>query len=251
MNQAIAIIPARYASSRFPGKPLLDIKGKSMIMRVFEQARKADLLRDVFVATDDQRIFDHVNQSGGQAIITAAHHNSGTERCLEAFRILVHKKKCTANEIILNIQGDEPFIEPTQINSLVKLFERPEVEIASLIKKITDPEQINNPDCVKVVAGKNLQALYFSRSPIPFIRDINEEEKFSSGLYFKHIGMYAYRSHVLSQICSLPPTPLEKAEKLEQLRWLENGFSIHLEITEHESIAIDSPADLLKVTNIA
>jgi 3-deoxy-manno-octulosonate cytidylyltransferase (CMP-KDO synthetase) len=251
MNQAIAIIPARYASSRFPGKPLLDIKGKSMIMRVYEQACKAHRLKDVFVATDDQRIFDHVNQSGGQAIMTSTHHSSGTERCLEAFRVLVHKKKCKANEIILNIQGDEPFIEPTQINSLVKLFERSEVEIASLIKKIADTEQLNNPDCVKVVAGKNLQALYFSRSPIPFIRDPNEKERLSPVLYFKHIGMYAYRSHILSQICNLPPTPLEKAEKLEQLRWLENGFSIHLEITEHESIAIDSPADLLKVTNIA
>ncbi|HHN48776.1 MAG TPA: 3-deoxy-manno-octulosonate cytidylyltransferase [Bacteroidales bacterium] len=251
MQKAIAIIPARYASTRFPGKPLVDIQGKSMIMRVYAQAAKADLLKNVFVATDDRRIYDHVIQHQGQAIMTAAHHNSGTERCLEAFGILVHKKKCTANEIILNIQGDEPFIEPAQIDALVKLFERPGVNIASLIKKMSGPEEINNPDCVKVVATQNLQALYFSRSPIPFIRDLDDEKRFSSGLYFKHIGMYAYRSHVLSEICSLQPSPLEKAEKLEQLRWLENGFSIHLELTAHESIAIDSPGDLLKVTNIA
>ncbi len=246
MQKAIAIIPARYASTRFPGKPLVDIKGKSMIMRVYEQAAKADLLKNVFVATDDRRIYDHVIQHQGQAIMTATHHNSGTERCLEAFGILVHKKKCTANEIILNIQGDEPFIEPAQIDALVKLFERPEVNIASLIKKMSDPEEIKNPDCVKVVASKNFQAMYFSRAAIPFSRDAKDKTP-----YFRHIGMYAYRSQTLTRICNLEPSPLEMAEKLEQLRWLENGFTIHLETTEHESIAIDSPADLLKVTNIA
>jgi len=249
MRKAIAIIPARYASSRFPGKPLVEIKGKSMIMRVYELALKASMLDDVYVATDDDRIYDHVVQQGAKAIMTAVHHTSGTERCLEAFRMLQKEKNYSDDEIIINIQGDEPFIHPDQIDSLIKLFIRPEVNIATLMKSISDEAEINNPACVKVVAGVHSQALYFSRSAVPFIRN-TEENQNSPAIYHKHIGMYAYRSKVLEEICRLKPTPLETTEKLEQLRWLENGYTIHLETTDHESIAIDFPADLLKVTNI-
>ena len=250
MRKAIAIIPARYASTRFPGKPLVEIKGKSMIMRVYEQALKASMLKDVYVATDDHRIYEHVARQGGKAIMTAVYHTSGTERCLEAFYLLQKEKILSDDEIIINIQGDEPFIHPDQIDSLIQLFARPEVNIASLMKSITDEAEINNPGCVKVVAGVHKQALYFSRSPVPFIRNAEENQNPPEN-YFKHIGMYAYRSKVLEEICKLKPAPLEITEKLEQLRWLENGYTIHMETTEHESIAIDSPADLLKVTNIA
>jgi 3-deoxy-manno-octulosonate cytidylyltransferase (CMP-KDO synthetase) len=250
MQEAIAIIPARYASTRFPGKPLVEIKGKSMIMRVYEQALKASMLKDVYVATDDHRIYEHVARHGGKAIMTAVHHTSGTERCLEAFHLLQKEKKLSDDEIIINIQGDEPFIHPDQIDSLTNLFSRPEVNIATLMKIITDKAEINNPGCVKVVAGVHKQALYFSRSPVPFIRNAEENQN-SPAIFYKHIGMYAYRSKVLEEICKLKASPLEITEKLEQLRWLENGYIIHLETTEHESIAIDFPADLLKVTNIA
>lgn len=251
MQKAIAIIPARFASTRFPGKPLVEIEGRTMIMRVYEQAIKAELLSEAYVATDDIRIFDHVTQSGGKAIITSVNHTSGTERCLEAFQILLKEKKCSKDEIIINIQGDEPFILPGQIDKLVKAFLQPEVNIVTLIKVLKSPEELNDPNCVKVVAGNLGQALYFSRLPIPYIRENAEPEKFVSGLHFKHIGMYAYRSKILVKICKLMPSPLEMAEKLEQLRWLEHGYTIHLQVTGHESIAIDSPSDLLKVTNIS
>jgi 3-deoxy-manno-octulosonate cytidylyltransferase (CMP-KDO synthetase) len=251
MKKAIALIPARYASSRFPGKPLADIKGKSMIMRVYEQALKATLLKDVFVATDDDRIFNHVTQHGGRAIMTSVQHKSGTERCQEAYGILLSKNKCSKEEIILNIQGDEPFVHPGQIDSLVRMFDRPQVSIATLIKALEDPDELRNPNCVKVVFGSQKQAIYFSRASIPFIRDLDKATEQNANRFFKHVGMYAYRSSTLTEICKLPPSPLELAEKLEQLRWLENGYPIHVEITEHESIAIDSPADLLKVTNTA
>ena len=250
MQKAIAIVPARYASSRFPGKPLVEINGKSMIMRVYEQAIKAGSLKDVYVATDDERIFSHVTENGGKVLMTSAHHSSGTERCLEAFETLKNLGKCMSSEVIVNIQGDGPFIKPEQINALVALFSNPEVKIASLMKKISNPEEHTDPNCVKVVTGKHKQALYFSRASLPYIRDENAGNLKSSHTIYKHIGMYAYRSAVLQEICRFEPTPLEQAEKLEQLRWLGHGFTIHMEITEHESIAIDTPADLLKVTNI-
>jgi 3-deoxy-manno-octulosonate cytidylyltransferase (CMP-KDO synthetase) len=251
MQQAIAIIPARYASARFPGKPLVEINGKSMIMRVYEQAMKATLLKDVYVATDDNRIYDHVVSSGGKAIMTASDHNSGTERCLEAFQILISANKCSTDEIVLNIQGDEPFILPEQIDSLVRLFSKKKVSIATLVKKIDKSEELNNPNYVKVVIGSKMQALYFSRAAVPFVRDAEGDKRLEKTLFYKHIGMYAYRGAVLTAICKLKPSPLELAEKLEQLRWIENGYIIHVETTDHESVAIDSPADLLKVTNNA
>lgn len=251
MQKAIAMVPARYASSRFPGKPLVEINGKSMIMRVYEQALKAGSLKEVYVATDDERIFNHVLENGGKALMTSVHHTSGTERCFEAFETLKSQGKCTSGEVIVNIQGDEPFIDPEQINVLVALFSDPEVKIASLMNKTSNTEEYTDPNCVKVVTGKHKQALYFSRAPIPCIRDENAGNVKSSHTIYKHIGMYAYRSAILQEICRLEPTPLEQAEKLEQLRWLEHGYTIHMEITEHEGIAIDTPEDLLKVTNIA
>jgi 3-deoxy-manno-octulosonate cytidylyltransferase (CMP-KDO synthetase) len=251
MQKAIAIIPARFASTRFPGKPLVEIEGRTMIMRVYEQAVKAEQLQEVYVATDDARIFDHVTKAGGKAIMTSVDHSSGTERCLEAFQILLKEKRCTDNEIIINVQGDEPFILPAQIDKLVMAFTQPEINIVTLIKVLKSAEELNDPNCVKVVAGNHGQALYFSRLPIPYIRENTEPEKLVSGLHYKHIGMYAYRNKILAEICKLMPSPLEMAEKLEQLRWLEHGYKIHLQVTGHESIAIDSPSDLLKVTNIS
>lgn len=248
MNNALVIIPARYASTRFPGKPLANIHGKSMIMRVYEQAMKASLIRDVLVATDDQRIYDHVITNGGKVVMTSAHHSSGTERCLEAYEKFVNSNERLQSEIIVNVQGDEPFIKPQQIDQLIRTFDKPLVGIATLIKKIVNHTDFSDPNCVKVVFDHYNKALYFSRSPIPNHRD-SDGLKFESA--YKHIGMYAYRYSVLKQICSLLPSGLEMAEKLEQLRWLENGFHIYIQITEHESIAIDAPSDLLKVTNIA
>lgn len=251
MKQAIAIIPARFASSRFPGKPLALINGKSMIMRVYEQALKAELLKDVYVATDDKRVFDHVIQSGAKALMTSVHHSSGTERCLEAYEKLLASSHCSSEEIILNIQGDEPFIQPEQIDALIKMFANPDIRIATLMKSISDTDEIANPGCVKVVCNQHGQALYFSRAPIPFNREGSTVEETPKDLHYKHIGMYAYRSYALAEICKLPPSRLESIEKLEQLRWLEHGFPIHVEVTEFESIAIDYPDDLLKVTNTA
>lgn len=249
MIKAIAIIPARYASTRFPGKPLVMINAKSMIMRVYEQALKAKSLKDVYVATDDVRIYNHVTENSGKVLMTSADHSSGTERCYEAFRILVDQKKCFENEIIVNVQGDEPFIKPQQIDEITQLFEYEDTEIATLKKQISNEADIANPNCVKIVSDIHGQALYFSRSSIPFVRDPGEQV-LKSGLYFRHIGLYAYRSDILTSICQISPSPLEIAEKLEQLRWLENGFKIRVGTTEYENIAIDTPEDLLKVTNI-
>jgi len=248
MNKALAIIPARYASTRFPGKPLADIHGKSMIMRVYEQVMKAGSVSGVLVATDDQRIYNHVIANSGKVVMTSVQCNSGTERCLEAYEQFATGDDPHGSEIIVNVQGDEPFIKPEQIDLLVKTLDQPLVGIATLVKKIENREDFNDPNCVKVVFDRYKRALYFSRAPVPYQRD-------SHGLSFepayKHIGMYAYRYSILRQICSLPPSGLEKSEKLEQLRWLENGHVITIQITEHESIAIDTPSDLLKVTNIA
>jgi 3-deoxy-manno-octulosonate cytidylyltransferase (CMP-KDO synthetase) len=249
MKKAVAIIPARYASSRFPGKPLVEIEGKSMITRVYDQVAQCPDLAGVWVATDDQRIYDHVEKSGRNVLMTSTHHSSGTERCLEAFTKLKEGLLVAQDAVVVNVQGDEPFIEPSQISKVVGLFAKEEVEIATLVKVITNPEELKNPNCVKAVTGLDGKALYFSRAAIPFIRDKQSEESAKNQVFFKHIGLYAYRSSVLRTICELPATPLEQTEKLEQLRWLEHGFSIHTAITEHESIAIDTPEDLKKVTN--
>lgn len=235
----IGIIPARYGSSRFPGKPLADIHGKPMIQHVFERASESSL-DQVFVATDDQRIIDCVIAFDGNVILTSPDHPSGTDRCGEATRRL----NLSDEDIVVNIQGDEPFIQKDQIDALVQLFEDPKVEIATLVKPFENEDDAQNPNKVKVVFTPDQKALYFSRSLIPFSRD-NE-----SVTYYKHLGIYAYRYDVLKKLIQLKLSNLEKIEKLEQLRWLENNFSIYVSVTHHESVAIDTPEDLHKIQNI-
>ncbi|MCD6090799.1 MAG: 3-deoxy-manno-octulosonate cytidylyltransferase [Bacteroidales bacterium] len=245
----LGIIPARYESSRFPGKPLAVIQGKSMIQRVYEQASKAKSLEGVIVATDDKRIFDHVKGFGGEVVMTDPTQPSGTDRCNEVVRKLQNKEQ--KYDVIVNIQGDEPFINPVQIDQLTEAFSLEETEIATLIKPIKDIELLNNPNVVKVVRQKNGKALYFSRYAIPYFREKKTDEIFKKADYYKHLGIYAYRTNILNQICALPKSKLEEAESLEQLRWLENGFSIQTKITKFESLAVDTPEDLLKLTNIS
>jgi len=234
----LGIIPARYASSRFPGKPLVVIAGKSMIQRVYEQAEKCAALADVMVATDDDRIFDHVINFGGKAIMTGDQHQSGTDRCAEVASI--H----TAYNVIINIQGDEPYIEPEQISKLAACFTAPDVQIATLIKRIKNEQDLHNPNSPKVVINKLNEAIYFSRSALPHIRGEQPENWLEFYSYFRHIGIYAYRADVLQQITKLEVSLLEKAEGLEQLRWIENGYRIKVAETEFETYAVDTPADL-------
>jgi len=241
------IIPARYASTRFPGKPLVMINGKTMIHRVYLQASKA--LEHVCVATDDPRIEEEVLRFGGKVVMTSSTHQSGTDRCAEAIDIL-RKETGIFFDVVLNIQGDEPFIQPTQLKKLMNCFENPEIQIATLIKPILSNDDICNPNCVKVVVDKNNRALYFSRSPIPYIRSKENSEWSSFHTYFKHLGIYAYRSEVLKEITRLPQSSLELAESLEQLRWLENGYRIMAEKTEFESLSVDTPEDLGKLINL-
>ncbi|MFA9372506.1 MAG: 3-deoxy-manno-octulosonate cytidylyltransferase [Labilibaculum antarcticum] len=240
----LGVIPARYASTRFPGKPLADINGKPMIQKVYEQALKA--LEHVYVATDDERIEEAVKSFGGKVIMTSPNHQSGTDRIAEAAK-LITRKLTIDFDVVINIQGDEPFIQPDQINSLKSCFKNPSTEIATLIKKISNSDEIFDPNKVKVVTAKDHRALYFSRSPIPFVRGENREKWLNNNTFFKHIGMYAYRFDSLMKISKLEQSDLELSESLEQLRWLENGYWIQTEITEHESIGIDTPEDLMRV----
>ncbi|MFP4289815.1 MAG: 3-deoxy-manno-octulosonate cytidylyltransferase [Bacteroidota bacterium] len=241
--QYFGIIPARYASQRFPGKPLVEIRGVSMIKRVFQQAMKTDVLRHILVATDDERIYDHVKEFG-EVVLTSSAHPSGTDRCFEAARKMSEKWEISDTDVIVNIQGDEPFIQPQQIEQLCGCFHESSTQVATLIKKIDDPDLVNDPNTVKVVIDQQKQALYFSRSPIPYNRRtlITSGEKTVN--YYKHIGMYAYRYGVLRDITQLPPSDLELAESLEQLRWIENGFVIKTNITAKESLSVDTPEDL-------
>jgi 3-deoxy-manno-octulosonate cytidylyltransferase (CMP-KDO synthetase) len=243
----IGIIPARYSSARFPGKPLVVIDGKTMIQRVYEQALKCNKLTKLVVATDNDAIYSHIRCFGGNVLMTSVYHRSGTERCNEIVEIL--QKSGEYYDYVINIQGDEPFINPEQISQLIYCLGNGQTQLATLIKKITNPEELSNPNVVKVTVDKNGSALLFSRSPIPFTRGANQESWLSVTNYFKHIGIYGYQSKVLGAIVNLPETPLETAESLEQLRWLEHGFRIKTQVTEFESIAIDAPADLLKITN--
>jgi len=244
---ALGVIPARYGSTRFPGKPLVQIDGKSMIRRVYEQASGSAGLSRVVVATDDDRICSHVRDFGGEAIMTSTHHRSGTERIGEVLEIL----ELSGEEypVVVNIQGDEPMLDPGQIDRLIQCFRKPETQIGTLVMKIIRDNELLNPNVVKVVMDQQQNALYFSRATIPHLRDIPAEEWLLHGIHYKHIGLYAYRTDVLKQIVKLPAGSLETVESLEQLRWLENGFRISVVITEHESIAIDTPEDLLKLTN--
>ena len=234
----VGIIPARYASTRFPGKPLALIKGKTMIQRVCEQAWKS-ALDAVVVATDDVRIADEVMGFGGQYVLTDPNHRSGTDRCREALSLL--EKPYDA---VVNIQGDEPFIDPAQINQVIELISRDDVVLASLAKRIEDEDELLSPNTVKVVMDAESNALYFSRHPIPFLRNLDREDWLAKGVFHKHIGIYAYKAETLSQIADMQPTALELAESLEQLRWLENGLRIRMGITQVENVSIDTPSDL-------
>ncbi len=234
------IIPARYASTRFPGKPLALLGGKPMIQRVYEQVVK--VLDDVYVATDDERIFDAVTAFGGNAIMTSPNHKSGTDRIEEAVN-----KTGKDFDVVINIQGDEPFIHKSQIETVCKCFDDPETMIATLGRPFTKADTfaaLENPNSPKLICDNNGFAMYFSRSIIPFIRNAEKKDWLGSYNYLKHIGLYAYRSNVLAEITKLPQSSLELAESLEQLRWLQNGYRIKVGITDVETIGIDTPDDL-------
>ncbi len=241
--KVVVVIPSRYQSSRFPGKPLVKIGSKTMIQRVYDQAKSCIDVDEVIVATDDQRILNHVQKFGGQAMMTSDHHDSGTGRCGEV--ISKYKKEV---DVVVNVQGDEPFIQANQISQLIDAFKNSQVQISTLAKKITDDQEINEPNVVKVVRSKDLFALYFSRSPIPYCRDAVGEKWSTKKDYFKHLGLYAFRTDTLKTITRLNPTNLDSAESLEQLRWLENGYRIYVGETKTSSIGIDTPEDLNKIT---
>ena len=239
----IAIIPARYASTRFPGKPLAILGGKTVIQRVYEQVTQQ--IADAYVATDDQRIFDHVTSWGGKVVMTRHDHQSGTDRIEEAMEKIEADGKFF--DVVVNVQGDEPFIQPEQIESLCRQFDDPDTQIATLgIRFGNDFKAIENPNSPKIVVDNRGFAMYFSRSVIPYCRGKQQEEWASTFPYLKHIGMYAYRREVLREVTQLPQSPLELAESLEQLRWLQNGYRIKVGETMIETIGIDTPEDLEK-----
>jgi 3-deoxy-manno-octulosonate cytidylyltransferase (CMP-KDO synthetase) len=240
--QILGIIPARYASTRFPAKALVDIGGKSMIQRVYEQTIQAGALNRVVVATDDHRIFDHVTAFGGQVIMTAENHQSGTDRCYEALVSTGEKY-----DYVINIQGDEPFISPDPINYLADVLDG-NTELATLVKVIDSDDILFNPNVPKAVLNKRGEVMYFSRQTIPHLRNIEESQWLGSHTFYKHIGIYAYRVDVLAEITKLGVSSLEKAEALEQLRWLENGYAIKAVITADDSHGVDTPEDLDRVS---
>lgn len=241
-NQPIlGLIPARYGSTRFPGKPLADIGGKPMIQRVYEQSQKQ--LNHVYVATDDKRIEAAVLKFGGKVVMTSESHQSGTDRCAEALA-KVERLENRSFHAVINIQGDEPFISPAQIEAVAACFKQAETQLATLVKPIDNEADLFNPNKPKVVVGNKGQALYFSRSPIPYFRNADEKEWIQKHRYYNHIGLYGYRTDVLREITQLQQSPLELAESLEQLRWLENGYVIQVKETQTESISIDTPEDL-------
>lgn len=234
----IGIIPARYGSSRFPAKALADIKGKPMVQWVWEKASACPALQEVVVATDHPEIYAAVEKAGGKACMTSEQHQSGTDRCYEAL-----SQQAESYDYVINIQGDEPFIAPEQISLLAGLLNG-QTELATLMKRIKDRETLFNPNVVKVVSSQQGQALYFSRSPIPHIRSTAQEDWLAKHPFYKHIGIYGYRADVLAKITQIPPSSLEGAEALEQLRWLQNGYRVQVAETEFESMGIDTPEDL-------
>jgi len=238
----LGLIPARYASSRFPGKPLVDIAGKTMIRRVYEQAAQAKLLQRVAVATDDERIAGEVRRFGGEVVMTSDQHRSGTDRCAEAVKLVQGDW-----DVVINIQGDEPFIQPEQIDLLCALFSEDGTQIGTLVKKAHRPEEVFNPNTIKVVLDGQGNGLYFSRAPIPFLRNFPGDTWLEHHLFYKHIGIYGYRAAVLQELTKLPEGLLEKAESLEQLRWLENGYRIRTAFTELETVSVDTPEDLKRL----
>ena len=242
----IVIIPARYASTRFPGKPLALLGGKPMIQRVYEQV--AGVVEDVVVATDDERIYNVVEAFGGRVVMTSANHKSGTDRCWEAYQ-----KQGEEFDVVINVQGDEPFIAHSQLKAIMACFEDEATDIATLVKPFTEEDglvALENPNSPKVVLDKQSRAIYFSRSVIPYLRGVEREQWLKTHTYYKHIGLYAYRVDVLKKITCLPQGTLEKAESLEQLRWLEAGYKIKVGMTTIETIGIDTPEDLKKAETL-
>jgi 3-deoxy-manno-octulosonate cytidylyltransferase (CMP-KDO synthetase) len=238
----IGIIPARYASTRFPAKPLALLGGKPVIQRVYEQV--AGVLDDAYVATDDVRIEEAVKAFGGKVVMTSVHHKSGTDRCYEAFT-----RVGAGFDVVVNIQGDEPFIQRSQLEAVKACFQDADTQIATLVKPFTADdgwEALENVNSPKVVVDNRMNALYFSRSIIPFQRNADRADWLKGHTYYKHIGLYAYRAQALKEITSLPQGALEKAESLEQLRWLENGYRIKVGVSDVETIGIDTPQDLAR-----
>ena len=240
--KVIAIIPARYASTRFPGKPLAILGGKTVIRRVWEQVSR--VIDDVAVATDDRRIAEAVEAFGGRAVITSPDHRSGTDRCYEAYCLIGGEY-----DVVVNVQGDEPFISPSQIRALTACFDDESTDIATLVKPFAPSdgiEALENPNSPKVVIDNESRAIYFSRSVIPYLRGVERSEWLARHTFYKHIGMYAFRRDALREVTSLPQSSLERAESLEQLRWLQNGYKIGVGITDIETVGIDTPEDLAR-----
>ncbi|MBK6641199.1 MAG: 3-deoxy-manno-octulosonate cytidylyltransferase [Bacteroidetes bacterium] len=240
--KVLGIIPARFGSTRFPGKPLAKIHGVTMIERVYRRAKLANSLNDVIVATDDQRIYDHVVSFGGKVMMTSDQHPSGTDRCAE-----VIAKINVAYDVVINIQGDEPYIHPQQIDLLVDCFKSGSAPLATLVKQITQVAELDQVNLPKVVIDNSGKALYFSRSVVPFTKPEDRSRAVEQGLYYKHIGIYGYQASLLPELAALPKSKLEIMESLEQLRWLENGYSIITAISDHENIAVDSPEDIVLI----
>ncbi len=242
--QILAVIPARYASSRFPGKPLIDIKGKTMIERVYE--RVAQAVNQVVVATDDERIADAVKGFGGQVAMTSASHQSGTDRCAEAVAVF-EKASGLHFDVVLNIQGDEPLIDPVQVKQLADLFQDESTQIATLIKEIHDEDTLFNPDKARVIKNVQDEAIYFTRHALPFVKGAAKEDWLGKHTFYQHIGLYGYRKTVLQELVQLPQSSLELMESLEQLRWIENGYKIKTGLSDITGLSIDTPEDLEKL----
>ena len=238
----VAIIPARYASTRFPGKPLALLGGKPVIQRVYEQV--SAVVEDAVVATDDERIFAAVEAFGGRVVMTSTEHRSGTDRCYEAYL-----KLGKTYDVVINVQGDEPFIAHSQLRAIMSCFDDEQTEIATLVQPFTEEdgiEALENPNSPKVVVDAASKAIYFSRSVIPYLRGVEREEWLKHHTFYKHIGMYAFRSEVLRAVTALPQSSLERAESLEQLRWIENGYKIGVGISDVDTVGIDTPEDLAR-----
>ena len=246
--KVLVVIPARYASTRFPGKPLALLGGKPIVEHVWERTRAVRDVSRVVVATDDDRIMKAVEAFGGEAMMTSTAHRSGTDRCGEVLQRLENEGRVF--DVVVNVQGDEPFVAPTQIEALVECFSREDVDIATLRTRIATLAELQSPNNVKVVAGADGCALYFSRQPIPYRRDDNPDAWLDHASYYKHVGIYAFRSQTLKEVCRLSPGVLEQCEKLEQLRWLEAGYAIWLKDTAHANVGIDTPDDLLQAERI-
>nr|WKN38309.1 3-deoxy-manno-octulosonate cytidylyltransferase [Tunicatimonas sp. TK19036] len=236
----LGIIPARWASSRFPQKVLADIGGKSMVQRVYEQALQSEKLSKVIIATDHPEIQQHVKNFGGEVCMTSPDHPSGTDRCREALDL-----QSESYDYVVNIQGDEPFVQPEAINELASLLDG-QTQLGTLVSEVHDASVLSNPNMMKVIFNVQHEAIYFSRTAIPYLRDVPPDEWLQRHTFYKHVHLYAYRADILREITKLPVSTLEKAESLEQLRWIENGYTIKVGITHHESLSVDTPADLQK-----